>query len=52
MARQGKQMRVGACEGFACDSGKVVLQANGDRYEVDSNTLLLSGKAIHPFELF
>jgi hypothetical protein len=38
MAQQGKQMRVGAREGFAYHSVKLVLLANGDRYEVDSNT--------------
>jgi hypothetical protein len=41
MAEQGKQMRVGADgarEGFAYDSVKLVLLANGNRYEVDSNT--------------
>jgi hypothetical protein len=38
MAQQGKQMRVGALEGFAYLSVKLVLLANGDRYEVDSNT--------------
>jgi hypothetical protein len=44
MAQQGKQMRVGACEGFAYHSVKLVLLANGgNRYEVDSNTFALSG---------
>ncbi len=38
MAQQGKQMRVGACEGFAYHPLKLVLLANGNRYEVDSNT--------------
>jgi hypothetical protein len=38
MAQQGKQMRVGACEGFAYHSVELVLLANGNRYEVDSNT--------------
>jgi hypothetical protein len=46
MAQQGKQMRVGAREGFAYHSLKLVLLANGNRYEVDSNTFLLSGKAL------
>jgi hypothetical protein len=49
MAQQGKQMRVGAREGFAYHSVKVVLLANDNRYEVDSVTFLLSGKALHPF---
>jgi hypothetical protein len=44
MAQQGKQKRVGACEGFANHSVKLILLANGTSYEVDSNTLLLSGK--------
>ncbi len=37
MAQQGKQMRVGACEGFAYHSVKLFLLANGNSYEVDSN---------------
>jgi hypothetical protein len=52
MAQQGKQMRVGAREGFAYHSVKLVLLANGNRYEVDSNTLFLSGKAFYPFIIF
>jgi hypothetical protein len=44
MAQQGKQMRVGAHEGFAYRSVKLVLLANGNRHEVDSNTYFLSGK--------
>jgi hypothetical protein len=40
MAQQGKEMRVGACEGFANKSIKLVLLADGNRYEVDSNTFL------------
>jgi hypothetical protein len=50
MAQQGKQMRVGAREGFACNSVKLVSLANGNRYEVDSNTFFLSGKALCPFK--
>jgi hypothetical protein len=38
MAQQGKQMRVGAREGFAYHSVELVLTANGNWYEVDSNT--------------
>ncbi len=38
MAQQGKQMRVGAREGFAYHSAKLLLLAYGNRYEVDSNT--------------
>jgi hypothetical protein len=41
MAQQGKQMRVGACEGFAYHSVKLVLLANGNRYEDDFNTFFL-----------
>jgi hypothetical protein len=37
MAQQGKQVRVGAREGFAYNSVKLVLLANGNNYEVDSN---------------
>ncbi len=45
---QGKRMRVGAREGFAHLSLKLVLLANGNRSEVDSNTILLSDKAPYP----
>jgi hypothetical protein len=38
MGQQGKQMRVGAREGFARHSVKLVLLANVNRYEVDSST--------------
>jgi hypothetical protein len=38
MAQQGTQMRFGAREGFAFNSVKLVLLANGNSYEVDSNT--------------
>jgi hypothetical protein len=40
MAQQGKQMRVGARKGFANHSVKLVLLANGNRFEVDSKTML------------
>ncbi len=40
MAQHGKQMRVGAREGFANHSVKLVLLANGNRYEIDSNMFL------------
>ncbi len=49
MALQGKQMRVGAREGFAYYSVKLVLLAKGNRYEVDSNTFFQSGKTLYPF---
>jgi hypothetical protein len=38
MAQQGKQVRAGAGKSFAYHSVKLVLLANGNRYEVDSNT--------------
>ncbi len=44
-------MRVGACEGFAHNSVKLVLLANGDRLEVDFSTFFLSGKALYPFKI-
>jgi hypothetical protein len=37
MAQQGKQMRVGAREGFAYHSVKLVLLANSNNYDVDSS---------------
>jgi hypothetical protein len=51
MAQQGKQVRVGASEGFAYHSVKLVLLANGNRYEVDSNTFISSGKALYPVKI-
>jgi hypothetical protein len=48
MAQQGKQMRVGARKGFVYHSVKLVLLANGNKYEVDSNTFFLRGKALYP----
>jgi hypothetical protein len=51
MAQQGKQMRVGACEGFAYHSLKVVLLANGNRYMRLIPILFFSGKALYPFEV-
>jgi hypothetical protein len=44
MAQQGEQRRVGACERFPYNSVKVVLLANGNRYEIDSNKINVSGK--------
>ncbi len=44
MTQQGKQMRVGACEGFAYHSVKLASLANSDRYEVDSNTFFTPSK--------
>jgi hypothetical protein len=44
-------MKVGARESFACNSVEVGLLANGNTYEVDSNTFFcLSGEAISPFK--
>ncbi len=48
MAQRGKQRRVGVPKGFPCNSVKLVLLANGNRYEVDSNMFFLSGKAHCP----
>jgi hypothetical protein len=48
MVQQGKQITVGAREGFAYRSVKLVLLANGNRYEVDSNTFFVSGNTICP----
>jgi hypothetical protein len=49
MAQEGKQMRVGACKGFAYNSVELVLLANGSWYEVDSNTFFPSSKALYQF---
>jgi hypothetical protein len=46
MAQQDEQMRVAAHDGFAYHSVKQVLLANGNSYEVDSNTLFLIGNAL------
>ncbi len=51
MAQQGKQGRVGDRRGFLCNSVKLVLLANSNRYEVDYNTFFLSGKALYPYEI-
>jgi hypothetical protein len=40
MAQQGKQVRLGASKGFAYNSVKLVLLANYNRYEVDTNKFL------------
>jgi hypothetical protein len=45
MAQQGKQMRVEARKGFAYHSLNLGLLAYGNKYEVDSNTFYVSGKA-------
>jgi hypothetical protein len=47
MAQQGKQMRVGAREGFAYHSVKVALLiANGNTYEVDSNKTFIFSQTL------
>jgi hypothetical protein len=51
MAQQGKQMRVGACKGFAYHSVELVLLANGNRYEIDSNAFLSSGEALYSYKI-
>jgi hypothetical protein len=43
MTQKGKQMRVGARKSFAYHSMKLVLLANGKRYEVDSIFSFQSG---------
>ncbi len=43
-------MRVGARKGFSYSSVKLVLLANGNGNEFDSNTVFLSGKAHYPFK--
>ncbi len=47
MAQQGIQMKVGAREGFAYNSVTCISLANGNRYEVNSITILLTGEALH-----
>jgi hypothetical protein len=44
MARQGKQMRVGACKLFPYRSEEIVLLADGNMYEVFDSTLFVRGK--------
>ncbi len=46
MAQQGKQMRVGARKGLAYHSVKLVLLANGNRCDVDYNTLFLKWQSL------
>jgi hypothetical protein len=50
MSQQGKQMRVGARGGFVYRSVELVFLANGNSYEVDSNTWFRSGKALYSFK--
>jgi hypothetical protein len=40
MAQQGKEIKVGGCKGFPCNSIELVLLANVNRYEVDSNNII------------
>ncbi len=51
MAQQGKHIRVGAREGFVYHSVKLILLANIDRYEVNSNRFFLSGNALNPLKV-
>jgi hypothetical protein len=51
MAQQGEKMRVGAREGFAYHSMKLVLLASGNRYKVEFNTFFLINKAVQPFNV-
>jgi hypothetical protein len=43
--------RFAAHKGFAYYSVELVLLANNNRHEVDSNTFLLSGKPIYPLRI-
>jgi hypothetical protein len=47
MAQESKKVRVGVRQSFPYSSVKLVLLANGNRHEVDSNTFFFfcSGKA-------
>jgi hypothetical protein len=51
MAQQSKQMRVGAHEGFAYNSVKLVSLANGKMYEVELNTFFSSDLALYPLKI-
>jgi hypothetical protein len=51
MAKQGKQMRVGACECFEHHSVKLVLLANGNTYVVDSNRFIFCCEVLYQFKL-
>jgi hypothetical protein len=44
-------MRVGARKGFAYHSVRLVLLANGNRYEVDSITFLHGREAFYSFRI-
>jgi hypothetical protein len=52
MAQESKQMRVGAREGFAYHSVQLVLLANGNGYEFNSNTFFTCGKDLYSFTVF
>ncbi len=45
MAQEGKRMRVDGREDFPHRPVKLVLLANGNKYEVNSNTFFVSGTA-------
>jgi hypothetical protein len=51
MAQQGKQVIVGAREGYAKHSVELVLLYNGNMYEVDINKLVPNRKAVYLFKL-
>ncbi len=51
MVQRGKQGRVGARQGFSCNSVKLGLLVNINMYEVDSNTFFLIFKAIYPSKI-
>jgi hypothetical protein len=51
MAQQGKQMIVGACEGFPYQIVKLGLLTNGNRYGWIPTRSFLCGKAFYPFKV-
>jgi hypothetical protein len=51
MMQQGKQMRVGARKGLAYNSVKLVLLANGNKCDDDSNTYFESETSLHSFNI-
>jgi hypothetical protein len=51
MTQRWKQVRIDAQEDFAYGSVKLVLLANGNRHEVDSNAIFLRGKALYLLEV-
>ncbi len=49
--RKSFRTTTGTIPGFPCNSVKQVLVANGNRYEVDSNTFFLISKAHYPYKI-